>query len=66
MNVFALLIPVMVLATVAVLGVGIFSMLRGGEFNRRNANKLMRLRILFQFLAVILIMAALWMMGAPS
>jgi hypothetical protein len=29
-------------------------MARGGEFNKRNANKLMRLRVLMQFIAVAL------------
>ena len=28
---------------------------RGGEFNRKHANKIMRLRLLLQFVAVILI-----------
>lgn len=41
-----------------VLGVGIFSFARGGEFNRKYANKIMRLRILTQAIAVVLIFAA--------
>lgn len=41
-----------------VLGVGIFSFARGGEFNRKYANKIMRLRILTQAIAVVLILAA--------
>lgn len=45
------------LATLGVLMVGIFSFARGGEFNRRYANKIMRLRLLFQFVAVLLILA---------
>ncbi|MEM8572603.1 MAG: twin transmembrane helix small protein [Pseudomonadota bacterium] len=47
-------------ACIAVLGVlifGIGTFSRGGEFNRRYANKLMRLRLLLQFIAVILIVA---------
>ncbi len=39
-------------ATLVTLGVGVAGMGQGGEFNRRNANKLMRLRVLFQGLAV--------------
>ena len=48
---------VMAMATVAIiLMIGIGGFGRGGEFNRKYANKLMRLRILAQFVAVILIL----------
>ncbi len=43
------------LAVVVVLLIGVGSFARGGEFNRKNANKIMRLRLLAQFIAVILI-----------
>ena len=39
-----------------VLMIGICGFGRGGEFNRKYANKLMRLRILAQFLAVAIIL----------
>jgi hypothetical protein len=45
------------LAVLAVLMVGVMGFARGGEFNRKYANKLMQLRILLQFIAVILIVA---------
>lgn len=45
------------LAVLAILVFGIGSFARGGEFNRRNANKLMRWRLAAQFVAVILIVA---------
>ncbi|WP_116084983.1 twin transmembrane helix small protein [Tropicimonas sp. IMCC34011] len=44
------------LVVVAILAVGIGTFAKGGEFNRRNANKIMRLRILAQFAAVVLIL----------
>lgn len=59
--------PLFILATVAcfvVLGIllfGIGSFAKGGEFNRRNANKIMRWRIGAQFVAVILIVAFAWL-----
>jgi Hypoxia induced protein conserved region len=59
--------PLFILATVAcfvVLGVllfGIGTFAKGGEFNRRNANKIMRWRIGLQFLAVVLIVAYAWL-----
>jgi hypothetical protein len=37
--------------------VGIGGFARGGEFNRKYANKIMQLRLLLQFIAVILIVA---------
>lgn len=36
---------------------GIFSMGRGGGFNRRNSNRLMRIRVGLQLLAVVLLVA---------
>jgi uncharacterized membrane protein affecting hemolysin expression len=59
--------PLFILATVAcfvVLGVllfGIGTFAKGGEFNRRNANKIMRWRIGLQFVAVVLIVAYAWL-----
>ncbi|MEO0913474.1 MAG: twin transmembrane helix small protein [Pseudomonadota bacterium] len=43
------------LAVVAVLMVGIGGFAKGGEFNKKYANKIMRLRLLLQFIAVVLI-----------
>jgi hypothetical protein len=50
-------------ASLAVLGIlilGIASFARGGEFNRRNSNRLMRWRLGAQFVAVVLIVAFAW------
>lgn len=45
-------------ATVAVLGLGMVAMLRGGAFNAKWGNKLMRLRVALQALTVGLIVVA--------
>ena len=42
-------------AVILMIGIGGFG--RGGEFNRKYANKLMQLRIAAQFVAVIIILA---------
>ena len=42
-------------AVILIIGIGGFG--RGGEFNRKYANKLMQLRIAAQFFAVLLILA---------
>lgn len=48
------------LAVVAVLLVGIGGFAKGGDFNKKHANKVMRLRLLLQFIAVILILIYVW------
>jgi hypothetical protein len=45
------------LAVLAILIFGVATFARGGEFNRRNANRIMRWRLGAQFVAVILILA---------
>ncbi|PCJ10126.1 MAG: hypothetical protein COB16_02240 [Rhodobacteraceae bacterium] len=44
-------------AVVVALVIGIAGYGKGGEFNRKYGNKMMRLRLLFQFIAVLLILA---------
>jgi hypothetical protein len=51
--VFGLLIAAMAI-TVLVLLMGVFSMARGGEFAKRNSNRLMRWRVIMQGLAILL------------
>ena len=57
---YYLLIPISLLAVLAVLGTGIYAMFKGGDFNKKYANKLMRLRITLQFIAIVIIMSALY------
>jgi hypothetical protein len=45
------------LAVLGVLIVGVLGFARGGEFNKKYANKIMRLRLILQFAAVVLIVA---------
>ncbi len=55
------LVPFALIAVAIVLGLGLFNMLRGGSPNR--SQSLMRLRVILQFVAIILIMTALYVMG---
>lgn len=48
------LVILAMLATVAVLVIGLFSFAKSGEFHKKNSNKLMRWRIGLQLLAVVL------------
>lgn len=40
------------IATIGALGLGLFSMVKGGEFNKKYGNKLMRARVILQGLAL--------------
>lgn len=46
-------------AAILIFGIGSFA--KGGEFNRKNANRIMRWRLYAQFIAVILIVGFAWL-----
>lgn len=54
-SILPLLIPIAMVATLAVLAVGVFGMFRGGSFNKKYGNKLMQARVLLQAVAIALI-----------
>ncbi len=54
-------VPAAIIAVAVVLLLGLVNMMRGGSPNR--SQKLMRLRVLLQFVAIVVIMAAVWIMG---
>jgi preprotein translocase subunit SecG len=51
-------VAVLIVAGILMVGVGGFA--RGGEFNRKHANRIMRYRIGAQFVAVVIILAFVW------
>jgi hypothetical protein len=53
-----LLVPLAVLAVAVVLLLGLVNMLRGGNAN--TSQRLMRMRVLLQFVAIIIIMSVIW------
>ena len=55
------LVPIAVGAVAVVLLLGLVNMMRGGSPN--TSQKLMRWRVILQFLAVVAIMTALWFKG---
>jgi hypothetical protein len=55
------LVPAAIIAVAVVLLLGLINMMRGGSPNR--SQKLMRLRVLLQFVAIIVIMATVWVMS---
>jgi hypothetical protein len=54
-------VPAAIIAVAIVLVLGLVNMMRGGSPNR--SQKLMRLRVLLQFVAIVVIMATVWIMG---
>ena len=58
-SVFTILLGLALVAVVAVLATGLVAFIAGGEFNRKYANKLMRLRVATQAVAVALLLILL-------
>jgi len=57
---FDLLVPTALVLVTATLAVGLYALFRGGDFGRSYSNRLMRLRVVMQAIAVALIVAAFW------
>jgi hypothetical protein len=58
-DIFTWLIPAALAAVFITLCVGIYALFRGGDFGRSYSNKLMRLRVVLQFVAVMILVAAM-------
>lgn len=55
-------LAIVAMAAVAIVLIrGLFNMMRGGSANK--SNKLMQMRILLQFIAIVLIVVTLWLTG---
>ncbi len=52
------LVPIAIGAVAVVLLLGLINMMRGGSGN--TSQKLMRLRVLLQFIAIVIIMFTIW------
>lgn len=57
------LIPVGLAATLIILGVGIYSLAKGGAFAKEHSNKLMRMRVMAQGVTIILMLIFLALIG---
>ena len=55
-----IIVAVAVLAVAAVLGIGLYTLWVGGSTARTWSNKLMRIRVLAQAIAILIIMAVLY------
>ena len=48
------------LAVAGILGWGVLTMARGGAYNVKNSNRIMRYRIIFQAAALLIILGLMW------
>ena len=58
---WVMVIAVLAVLVILMLGIGTFG--KGGDFNRKHANKLMRWRIGAQFVAVLVILLFVYLRG---
>ena len=65
-KIFFYLALVAMFAVLVVLAAGLFSLVRGGTFRENWSNKLMRLRVLFQAIAIGLLVILAWAMKHSS
>ena len=56
-----IILPIALAAVAVVLVMGLVNMMRGGSPNR--SQQLMRLRVLLQFVAIVITLLAVWAMG---
>jgi hypothetical protein len=59
-DIFDYLIIIALAAVAITLAFGIYSLFRGGDFARSYSNKLMRLRVVLQFVAILVLVAAMY------
>jgi hypothetical protein len=57
----SIILPIAVAAVALVLLMGLVNMMKGGSPN--TSQKLMRLRVLLQFVAIVITMFTVWVMG---
>jgi len=60
MNIFTYLIPISLAAVTITLFIGLYALFRGGDFGRSYSNKLMRLRVVLQAVAIAVLVLAVW------
>ena len=56
-----IVVPIAIGAVALVLVLGLVNMMRGGSPN--TSQKLMRLRVMLQFVAIVIVMITIWAMG---
>ena len=55
-----IILVLFMLATLAVVVIGVIAMAVNGKLNKNHSNKLMRLRVLFQAIALLVFVIIIW------
>ena len=61
MNTMQIILVLFMAATLAVVVVGVIAMAVNGKLNKNHSNKLMRLRVLFQAIAIFVFVVIVWL-----
>ena len=61
MTIDQIILAASLLIVAGILGWGILTMARGGSYNVKNSNRIMRYRIIFQALALVVILVLMWL-----
>jgi thiamine transporter ThiT len=61
MTVDQIILGASLLIVAGILGWGVLTMARGGTYNVKNSNRIMRYRIIFQALALVVILVLMWL-----
>ena len=61
MSAMQIILVLFMAATLAVVVVGVIAMAVNGKLNKNHSNKLMRLRVLFQAIAIFVFVVIVWL-----
>ena len=61
MGTMQIILVVFMVATLAVVVIGVITMAVNGKLNKNHSNKLMRLRVLFQAIAIFVFVIIVWL-----
>ena len=61
MSMMQIILVLFMVATLAIVVIGVIAMAVNGKLNKNHSNKLMRLRVLFQALALLVFVIILWL-----
>ena len=56
-----IILVIFMVATLAIVVVGVIAMAVNGKLNKNHSNRLMRLRVLFQAIAVLICVIIIWL-----
>ena len=61
MSTFQIILVLFMAATFSVVVIGVIAMAVNGKLNKNHSNKLMRLRVLFQAIAILVFVIIVWL-----